>query len=67
MRGLGNLGTWELRVGAENARFDRAAMKNVLDVHRRPYNEARPVVCMDETHSQLIGQVRQPKFVFFST
>ena len=42
-----------------NAEFV-AAMEGVLDVYRRPYNAARPVVCMDETPRQLIGQVRQP-------
>jgi hypothetical protein len=42
-----------------NAEFV-AAMENVLDVYRRPYNAARPVVCMDETPRQLIGQVRKP-------
>ena len=34
-------------------------MENVLDVYRRPYDEQYPVVCMDETPRQLIGQVRQ--------
>jgi hypothetical protein len=42
-----------------NAEFV-AAMENVLDVYRRPYNASRPVVCMDETPRQLIGQVRTP-------
>ncbi len=42
-----------------NAEFV-AAMENVLDVYRRPYDAARPVVCMDETPRQLIGQVRTP-------
>ena len=37
-----------------------ANMERVLDVYRRPYDEAHPVVCMDETPRQLIGQTRQP-------
>jgi len=35
-------------------------MENVLDIYKRPYDPARPVVCMDETPRQLIGQVREP-------
>lgn len=42
-----------------NAEFV-AAMENVLDVYRRPYDASHPVVCMDETPRQLIGQVRTP-------
>jgi transposase len=42
-----------------NAEFV-AAMENVLDVYRRPYDASRPVVCMDETPRQLIGQVHEP-------
>jgi transposase len=37
-----------------------AAMENVLDIYKRPYDPARQVVCMDETPRQLIGQVREP-------
>ena len=37
-----------------------AAMENVLDVYKRPYDPTHPVVCMDETPRQLIGQVRSP-------
>jgi hypothetical protein len=33
-------------------------MENVLDVYRRPFDVSRPVVCMDETPRQLIGQTR---------
>lgn len=36
-----------------------AHMERVLDVYRRPYDEVNPVVCMDETPRQLIGQSRQ--------
>ena len=42
-----------------NADF-AAAMERVLDVYRRPYNPAFPVVCMDETPRQLIGETRRP-------
>ena len=37
-----------------------AQMEDVLEVYHRPYNARRPVVCMDETFQQLIGEVRQP-------
>ena len=42
----------------ENSHFV-AAMEQVLDVYKRPYNKARPVVCMDETPKQLIKEVRK--------
>ena len=42
-----------------NAEFV-AAMERVLDVYRRRYDAANPVVCMDETPRQLIGQTRDP-------
>ena len=35
-------------------------MEKVLDVYQRPYDAAFPVVCMDETPRQLIGETRQP-------
>lgn len=35
-------------------------MERVLDVYKRPYNETRPVVCMDETPKQLIKETRTP-------
>ena len=31
-------------------------MEDVLDVYQRPYDELNPVVCIDETNKQLIGQ-----------
>jgi len=37
-----------------------AAMEDVLEVYARPYDERRPVVCMDEGGKQLIGDVRPP-------
>jgi len=36
------------------------AMEDVLDVYQRPYDPARPQVCVDETSKQLIGEVRTP-------
>jgi hypothetical protein len=37
-----------------------AQMEDVLEVYHRPYDRRRPVVCMDETSTQLIGEVRGP-------
>ena len=31
-----------------------------MEVYARAYHPRRPVVCMDETHKQLIGDVREP-------
>ena len=33
-------------------------MEKVLEIYKRPYNPRFPVVCMDETCKQLIGEVR---------
>ena len=35
-------------------------MEDVLDVYQRPYDAQRPVVCLDETSRQLLGEVRAP-------
>ena len=35
-------------------------MEDVLDVYQRPYDSSYPVVCMDESPKQLIGEVREP-------
>ena len=35
-------------------------MEDVLAVYARPYDPARPVVCMDEKPFQLLGHVRDP-------
>lgn len=35
-------------------------MEDVLEVYKRPYDPARPVVCLDETSKQLIGEVTTP-------
>ena len=35
-------------------------MEDVLAVYCRPYDPQRPVVCLDETFKQLIGETREP-------
>ena len=35
-------------------------MEDVLDVYHRPYDEKRPLVCLDEASKQLVGEVMQP-------
>jgi len=37
-----------------------ANMEKVLDVYKRPYDPFHPVVCMDESPKQLIGETRVP-------
>jgi len=37
-----------------------ANMEKVLEVYKRPYDEKRPVVCMDESPKQLIGETKNP-------
>lgn len=37
-----------------------AAMEEVLEVYQRPYDPQHPVLCMDESSKQLIGEVRMP-------
>jgi transposase len=34
-------------------------MEDVLDVYKRPYDPWRPLVCVDETSKQLIGETRE--------
>lgn len=43
----------------ENSDFV-AHMEMVLDVYKTPYDADHPVVCMDESPRQLIGQTRTP-------
>lgn len=43
----------------QNAEFV-AAMEDVLDVYRRPYDPRRPVVCLDEQSKQLVKETRKP-------
>jgi hypothetical protein len=35
-------------------------MEDVLEVYKRPYDPRRPVVCLDETSKQLVGEVQVP-------
>jgi len=35
-------------------------MEDVLAVYHRPHDSTRPVVCLDETSRQLLGEVRPP-------
>jgi DDE superfamily endonuclease len=35
-----------------------AAMEDVLEVYQRPLDPAHPVICMDETSKQLVGETR---------
>ena len=35
-------------------------MEDVLDVYKRPYDPKLPMVCLDETSKQLIGETRIP-------
>lgn len=35
-------------------------MEDVLDVYHRPYDESRPLVCLDEASKQLVGEVIEP-------
>jgi hypothetical protein len=42
-----------------NAEFV-CAMEDVLEVYKRPQDPERPVVCLDETSKQLVGETRKP-------
>ena len=35
-------------------------MEDVLEVYSRPYNAARPQVCLDEAAKQILSEVREP-------
>jgi hypothetical protein len=35
-------------------------MEDVLELYRRPHDPRRPVVCLDETFTQLVGESREP-------
>jgi hypothetical protein len=35
-------------------------MEDVLDVYHRPYDPARPLICLDETSRQLLADTRAP-------
>jgi transposase len=45
--------------GAPSADFV-CAMEDVLDVYERPHDPKHPLVCLDETCKQLVGEVRRP-------
>ena len=36
-------------------------MEDVLEVYKRPYDEKQPVVCIDQTRRQLIGEILSPR------
>ena len=36
------------------------AMEDVLELYAEPYDAQRPVVCFDETFTQLLSDVREP-------
>jgi hypothetical protein len=36
-----------------------ARMEDVLAVYRRPYDPKRPVICLDEQPTQLVGETRR--------
>jgi hypothetical protein len=42
-----------------NAHFI-ANMEDILDLYQEPYDPHAPLVCMDETSKQLIGELRKP-------
>jgi hypothetical protein len=50
---------WIIKDGADPAFV--CAMEDVLEVYQRPYDPKRPVVAVDETVKQLIGEVRSPQ------
>ena len=35
-------------------------MEDVLEVYQRPCDPLRPLICMDETSQQLLGEIRSP-------
>ena len=35
-------------------------MEDVLEAYCRPFDPKRPVVCLDETSKQLVGETREP-------
>jgi hypothetical protein len=37
-----------------------AAMEDVLEVYKRPYDVRNPVVCLDEASKQLVAEVNEP-------
>ena len=50
-----------IRIALKKTNFDLTkTTTDVLDVYELPYNESRPVVCMDEKPYQLLGETREP-------
>ena len=39
-----------------------AHMEDVLDLYAEPYDPQRPVVCFDETSTQLLAETRQLQY-----
>src|SRR5271157_2080969 len=37
-----------------------AKMEDILEVYTRPHDDSRPLVCLDETSKQLVGETRTP-------
>lgn len=35
-------------------------MEDVIEVYHRPYDESRPLICIDESSKQLVSEVRAP-------
>ena len=35
-------------------------MEDVVELYEQPYDPTRPVICMDETNKQLVGETRTP-------
>ena len=50
---------WCLPPGSPSGEFV-ARMEDVLEVYHRPFDERRPVVCLDEVPKQLVSEVRVP-------
>jgi hypothetical protein len=50
---------WCLPPGSPSGEFV-AQMEDVLEVYHRPYDERRPLVCLDEVPVQLVGESRRP-------
>ena len=49
-----------MKIPPEGSAAFVAAMEDVLAVYHLPYEPAYPVVCMDESCKQMVGEVRDP-------
>lgn len=45
--------------GAPSAKFV-CAMEDVLDVYTQPYDPRHPIVCLDKSSKQRVGEVQEP-------